>query len=95
MMATRTNADATKALTKAMLHSGAVIPDDRLYKAVRDNARVCEKADRQRDQAYADRINLWRRCVEAGWTQARIAQAARVTEGAVTQALRRARLSDR
>lgn len=69
--------------------------EERLHKAMGENARRCATADRERDAAYADRLALWRRAVERGWTQARIASASRTSEGAVTQALRRARLSDR
>lgn len=69
--------------------------DDRLRKTLTENARRCAKADRERDTAYADRLALWRHAIDQGWTQARIAEASRCAEGAVTQALRRARLSNR
>lgn len=69
--------------------------DEKLRRALADNATEIERLERQRERKYADRLVLMRAAVDAGWTQARIANACRTSEGAVTQALRRARLADR
>jgi len=65
--------------------------EERLRGSMRDLALRIEKLERQRDLLYAERLALWRRAVDEGWTHARIADASRCGENAVSQVFHRAR----
>lgn len=66
--------------------------DDAIGETLGDLARELEELERRRERLYAQRLRVWQRAVRFGWTHARVAVSSRTTEGAVTQALRRARL---
>lgn len=53
-----------------------------------------EALDVRREQLFAERLMHWRALRERGRKQKEIARPSRVSEGAVTQALRKVRLND-
>lgn len=53
-----------------------------------------ERLDTRREQLFSERMAIWLRLRDNGLKQAEIAKPSRVSEGAVTQAFRKVRLSE-
>lgn len=65
--------------------------DEEITTALRRLGRRLAKLEETRRSLYSCRLALWQDAVEAGWTQARIADVSLVKLNAVTQTLYRAR----
>lgn len=68
--------------------------DDEREARLTEIADELEALDVQREKLFAERLSIWQALRERGRKQKEIARPSRVSEGAVTQALRKVRISE-